>query len=87
LRQIEIAGHLTPLLQRRLCMSVRNETRVGSVDGSEDRDVPSGGRDDQPPTRFQEADDELKDLDDRDFDPGWDDGDPADRRRDPLRRP
>ena len=65
----------------------RKKKPTGDVDGGEGRGVPLGGRDEQPPTGYSEADDELKELNDRDFDPGWDDGDPADRRRDPLRRP
>lgn len=52
-----------------------------SLDGGEGRGVPLGGRDDRPPTGYRNSDD---DWEERDY--GWDDGDPADRRKDPLRR-
>ena len=65
----------------------RKKNRVGTVDGGEGRGLPLGGSDEPSPTGYREAEDELKELTDRDFDPGWDDGDPADRRRDPLRKP
>lgn len=53
-----------------------------SLDGGEGRGIPLGGRDDRPPTGYLSSDD---DWEDRDY--GWsDEGDPADRRRDPLRR-
>lgn len=57
----------------------------GTVDGGEGRGVPLGGRDERPPTGYRELDDTPPEPDDRDF--GWEEGDPADRRRDPLRRP
>jgi len=48
--------------------------------------VPLGGHDERPPTGYRALrdqrileDDELQDL-------LWDDGQPSDRRRDPLRR-
>ena len=65
----------------------RKKKPAGAVDGGEGRGVPLDERDERPPTGISEADDDLKELTDRDFDPGWDDGDPADRLRDPLRRP
>lgn len=52
-----------------------------SLDGGEGRGVPLGGRDDRPPTGYRNSED---DWEERDY--GWDDGDPADRRKDPLRR-
>lgn len=54
----------------------------GTVDGGEGRGVPLGGRDDRPPTGYRGEDDEF---DDDDF--LWEEGDPADRRKDPLRKP
>lgn len=62
----------------------------GTVDGGEGRGVPLGGRDERPPTGYRSVDDEDfavadTDQDDRDF--LWEEGDPADRRKDPLRRP
>jgi len=56
----------------------------GTVDGGEGRGIPLGGHDERPPTGYQADSDEF-DLDDRDF--LWEEGDPADRRRDPLRKP
>lgn len=57
----------------------------GTVDGGEGRGVPLGGQDERPPTGYQQVnDDDDFEFSDRDF--GWEEGDPADRRRDPLRR-
>lgn len=56
---------------------------VGLVDGGEGRGVPLGGHDERPPTGYRsgnEEEDEFGEI-------LWDDGDPADRRKDPLRRP
>lgn len=65
----------------------------GTVDGGEGRGVPLGGRDERPPTGYRSSDD-LEDVFEKDFESSedrpellWDDGDPADRRRDPLRKP
>jgi hypothetical protein len=65
----------------------------GTVDGGEGRGVPLGGHDERPPTGYRQVDDDDAEYDiqdrasddDRDF--GWEEGDPADRRKDPLRRP
>ena len=65
----------------------RQKKTVGKVDGGEGRGVPLGGHDERPPTGYREVEDDLKELTDRDYEIDWDDGDPADRRRDPLRRP
>ena len=62
----------------------RKKKNLGTVDGGEGRGVPLGGRDERPPTGYRELDD-FEELTDRDL--GWDESDPADRRRDPLRRP
>lgn len=64
----------------------------GTVDGGAGRGVPLGGHDDRPPTGYQRIDDddaefEVVDRDDDDRDFGWEEGDPADRRKDPLRKP
>ncbi len=61
---------------------------TGTVDGGEGRGVPLGGHDDRPPTGYRSTGDEAiepQDAEDRDL--LWEDGDPADRRRDPLRKP
>ena len=64
---------------------------TGTVDGGEGRGVPLGGHDERPPTGYRSEDDDTelaihdRDDDDRDF--GWEEGDPADRRKDPLRKP
>lgn len=63
----------------------RKRSTAGKVDGGEGRGVPLGGRDDRPPTGYREVEDDLKELTDRDF--FWEEGDPADRRRDPMRKP
>lgn len=81
------ARNLTPLLQPLLCMFGRKKTTHGNVDGGAGRGVPLGGRDERPPTGYREVNDDLKELSDRDFEIVWDEGDPADRRRDPLRKP
>ena len=57
---------------------------TGTVDGGARRGVPLGGHDERPPTGYR-SDDEDLDLEDRDF--LWEEGDPADRRKDPLRKP
>lgn len=62
----------------------------GTVDGGEGRGVPLGGHDERPPTGYRSEDEDdtevdTHDRDDRDF--LWEEGDPADRRKDPLRKP
>lgn len=66
----------------------------GTVDGGEGRGIPLGGHDERPPTGYQQVDDDDAEYDfvDREVDPddrdfGWEEGDPADRRKDPLRKP
>ncbi len=85
---VTLHGESTPVrsrtLQSVLRMFERKKKTSGLVDGGEGRGIPLEGHDDRPPTGYREADDELKELEDRDF--GWEEGDPADRRRDPLRR-
>jgi hypothetical protein len=61
------------------------KTSTGKVDGGEGRGVPLGGHDERPPAGYRNVDDDLQEITDRDF--GWEEGDPADRRRDPLRKP
>jgi len=48
-----------------------------------------GGSDDRPPSGYDALDDEQGlEVEKEDREPFlWDDGDPADRRRDPLRKP
>lgn len=72
-------------LQHPLTMFERKKKKSGSVDGGEGRGVPLGEQDELPPTGDRELDDDREELTDRDF--GWEEGDPADRRRDPLRKP
>ena len=66
-------------------MPGRKKKDTGAVDGGEGRGVPLGGHDERPPTGYREVEDDLKELTDRDL--GWDEDDPADRRKDPLRKP
>lgn len=66
----------------------KSDGGIGSLDGGEGRGIPLGGRDDRPPTGYRSNDDsdiDVVDVLDRDF--LWEEGDPADRRRDPLRKP
>lgn len=60
-----------------------NDDGVGGVDGGEGRGVPLGGHDERPPTGYRNVDQEEDEFGEI----LWDDGDPADRRKDPLRRP
>jgi hypothetical protein len=62
----------------------------GAVDGGAGRGGPLGGHDERPPTGYRfDPDDDIVVSDeeraDRDF--LWEEGDPADRRKDPLRKP
>lgn len=57
---------------------------VGDVDGGEGRGVPLPGRDDRPPTGYRDVAQDEPELTDDEL--GWDEDDPADRRRDPLRK-
>lgn len=52
-----------------------------TIDGGEGRGVPLGGRDDRPPTGYNYS----SDISSEDVDHLWEDGAPAERRRDPLR--
>lgn len=65
-------------------MPESKKKNVDNVDGGEGRGVPLGGHDDRPPTGYLDED-EVPEVEDRDF--GDDEDDPADRRRDPLRTP
>lgn len=67
-------------------MAAGKDDGIGSVDGGEGRGVPLGGHDDRPPTGYQDAEDELPIAPSSDLE-FPEDEDPADRRRDPLRRP
>jgi hypothetical protein len=62
----------------------RRDESVGDVDGGEGRGVPLGGRDDRPPTGYRSELDNDREFSDLEL---WEDGDPIDRRRDPLRKP
>lgn len=62
-----------------------DDSTDGTVDGGEGRGVPLGGRDERPPTGYRSDTEDELDVDDRDF--LWEEGDPADRRKDPLRKP
>jgi hypothetical protein len=85
--ELVVQRKLTPLLQRIVCMFGRRDRNVGEVDGGAGRGIPLGGRDERPPTGYRELDDDLQELTDRDFEIDWEESDPADRRRDPLRQP
>ena len=62
-----------------------DDSTDGTVDGGEGRGIPLGGHDERPPTGYRSNDEDDLDLEDRDF--LWEEGDPADRRKDPLRKP
>lgn len=67
----------------------RNKTasNVSVLDGGEGRGVPLGGQDEHPPRGYR-ADEDLDDqFETEDAEMFWEDGDPADRRKDPLRKP
>jgi hypothetical protein len=66
-------------------MMGRKEASAGKVDGGEGRGVPLGGHDERPPTGYQNDEEEVPEVDNPDF--LWEEGDPADRRKDPLRKP
>lgn len=66
-------------------MMRRKNKNVGAIDGGEGRGVPLGGHDERPPTGYRQTDDDYPEVTDRDF--HWEEGDPADRRKDPLRKP
>lgn len=57
----------------------------GTVDGGEGRGIPLGGHDDRPPTGYRAEEEDELEVEDRDY--LWEEGDPADRRKDPLRKP
>jgi hypothetical protein len=60
----------------------RQQPPSGHLDGGAGRGIPLGGHDNRPPTGYRASND---DWEDRDF--GFaEEGDPADRRKDPLRR-
>jgi len=87
--ELACGGFPAPSLHKPLVMFGRKPKprgQTGSLDGGEGRGVPLGGHDERPPTGYRALrdqrileDDELQDL-------LWDDGQPSDRRRDPLRR-
>lgn len=62
----------------------RKNSKLGAVDGGAGKGILMAGRDKRPPTGYLEE--EGPPRDDADSDMLWDEGDPADRRRDPLRR-
>jgi hypothetical protein len=62
-----------------------DEPPVGPVDGGEGRGIPLGGHDERPPTGYRSDTEEELEVEDRDY--LWEEGDPADRRKDPLRKP
>lgn len=60
----------------------------GTVDGGEGRGIPLGGHDDRPPTGYRSLNDvDIESADNEDAALFWEDEDPADRRKDPLRKP
>lgn len=80
-RRTNFAMVLLAMFRRHHSKRKDDDPSTGAVDGGEGRGIPLGGHDERPPTGYRNDDDAL---DDRDY--GWDDGDPADRRRDPLRK-
>lgn len=68
----------------------KGSSGIGAVDGGEGRGIPLGGHDERPPTGYRSVDDDGEAVLDREHEGEeflWDDGDPSDRRRDPLRKP
>lgn len=81
-------------LQSLLCMLGRKpkarrtkDGGAGTVDGGEGRGVPLGGHDERPPTGYLTDEPEMEITDNEDPALFWEEEDPADRRRDPLRKP
>ncbi len=66
-------------------MPLRRKPKIGNVDGGEGSGVPLGGRDDRPPTGYLDVEADADVQDRPDVELLWEEGDPADRRRDPLR--
>ena len=58
---------------------------TGPIDGDEGRGIPLADAADEPAVHESDEESGVEDFGDRDF--GWEEGDPADRRRDPLRKP
>ena len=59
----------------------------GTVDGGEGRGIPLGGHDERPPTGYLADEPDIEITDNEDPALFWEEEDPADRRRDPLRKP
>ena len=64
-------------------MFTRKPNNTGALDGGEGRGVPIGGSDEKLPDGYRSNDEDDVEVLDRDY--LWEEGDPADRRRDPLR--
>jgi len=80
------------ILHKNLFMFGRTSKRhsgTGSLDGGQGRGVPMGGSDERRPSGYDALDDEQGlEVENNDREPFlWEDGDPADRRRDPMRKP
>ena len=91
MRNLAVFENCTGFAQFPVMFGRKKQPGRGTVDGGEGRGIPLGGHDERPPTGYQQADDDDAEYDvvdrtgDRDF--LWDEGDPADRRKDPLRKP
>jgi hypothetical protein len=66
----------------------KDQSLSGNVDGGAGRGIPLGGHDNRPPTGYRNSpgtDESNDEWDDSEF--GFsNEGDPADRRKDPLRQ-
>jgi hypothetical protein len=70
--------------------SSKRDSGRGTLDGGQGRGVPmDGGHDERTPSGYDATDDEQGlEVENENREPFlWEDGDPADRRRDPLRKP
>ncbi len=67
----------------------KRSSGTGSLDGGAGRGVPLGGNDSRPRGGYDSAnDDHDLEVENEDREPfEWEEGDPADRRKDPLRKP
>jgi hypothetical protein len=82
------------ILHKNLFMFGRRASKqhsgTGSLDGGQGRGVPMGSSgDERRPSGYDALDDEQGlEVENDDREPFlWEDGDPADRRRDPMRKP
>ena len=67
----------------------KRHSGTGGLDGGPGRGVPLGGHDERQPSGYDATDDDQDlEFENPDREPFlWEEGDPADRRKDPLRKP